>query len=134
MNESQQFLINNQLLSYKRKQLNKLIAMTIYYKERPLDLYKDEIIKEFFVNEIGYTSPSRDRISETLLNEAYLDTQKQMERLLNETSLLNFVNDENNNQLGNRILNMCVMIKEQSFYIHLEATGSQKLLTVNTAK
>ena len=97
MNESQQFLINNQLFSHKRKQLNKLIIMIIYYKERPLDLYKDEIIKEFFINEINYTSPLRDKINETLLNEIYLNTQKQMKRFLNEISLLNFVNNESNN-------------------------------------
>ena len=112
MNESQQFLINNQLLSHKRKQLNKLIAMTIYYEGRPLDLYEDEIMKEFFVNGIDYTPPSRDRISETLLNKAYLNIQEQMKRLLNETSLLNFINDESNNQFDDRILNICVIIKE----------------------
>ena len=78
-------------------QLNKLIAITIYYKERSLDLYKNEIIKQFFINEINYTSSSRDKINETLLNKVYLDTQEQMKRLLNETSLLNFINNESNN-------------------------------------
>ena len=71
--------------------------MIIYYKERSLDLYKDEIMKQFFINEIDYTSSSRDRINETLLNKVYLNTQKQMKRFLNKTSLLNFVNDESNN-------------------------------------
>ncbi|CAF9930881.1 MAG: hypothetical protein ALECFALPRED_004749 [Alectoria fallacina] len=111
VDESQQPLINNQLFSHKRKQLDKLIAMVIYYEGRSLGLYEDEAMKEFFVNGIGYTSPSRDRISETLLDEAYLDTQEQVKRLLNETSLLNFVSDESNNQPGDRILNMCVMVK-----------------------
>ena len=86
--------------------------MTIYYEERPLDLYKDEVIKKFFVNEIDYTSSSRDKISETLLNEAYLNIQKQMKRLLNEISLLNFVNDESNNQFDDRILNIYIIIKK----------------------
>ena len=108
--------------------------MIIYYKKRPLDLYEDEIIKQFFINEINYTSPSRDKINETLLNKVYLNTQKQVKRLLNETSLLNFINDENNNQFDDRILNMCVIIKKQFFHIHSKATGSQKLSTINTAK
>ena len=69
-------------------------------------------MKEFFINEIDYTSFSRDKINETLLNEAYLNTQKQMKRLLNETSLLNFVNNESNNQPDDRIFNVCIMIKE----------------------
>ena len=68
-------------------------------------------MKEFFVNEINYTLFSRDRINEILLNEAYLNIQKQVKRFLNETSLLNFVNDESNNQLDDRIFNMCIMIK-----------------------
>ena len=92
--------------------MNKLIVIIIYYKERSLDLYKDEIIKKFFINEIDYISSSRDEINETLLNEIYLNTQKQMKRLLNETSLLNFVNNKNNNQLDDRIFNMCIIIKE----------------------
>ena len=71
--------------------------MIIYYKERSLDLYKDEIIKQFFINEIDYTSSSRDKINEILLNKVYLNTQKQMKRFLNETSLLNFINNESNN-------------------------------------
>ena len=77
--------------------MNKLIAMTIYYEKRSFDLYKDEVIKEFFINEIDYTSFSRDKINETLLNKVYLNTQKQMKRFLNETSLLNFINNESNN-------------------------------------
>ena len=76
--------------------MNKLIIIIIYYEKRPLDFYEDEIIKEFFINEIDYTSPSRDKINETLLIKVYLDTQKQMKRLLNEISLLNFVNNESN--------------------------------------
>ena len=86
--------------------------MTIYYKKRSLNLYKDEIIKKFFINEIGYISSLRDKISETLLNKVYLNIQEQMKRLLNETSLLNFINNESNNQLDDRILNMCIMIKK----------------------
>ena len=69
-------------------------------------------MKQFFINEIDYTSPSRDRINEILLNEVYLNTQEQMKRFLNEISLLNFVNNENNNQLDDRIFNICVIIKE----------------------
>ena len=86
--------------------------MIIYYKERSLDLYKDEIIKQFFINEIDYTSSSRDKINETLLNKTYLDTQKQIKRLLNEILLLNFINDESNNQLDDRIFNIYIIIKE----------------------
>ena len=86
--------------------------MIIYYKERSLDLYEDEIIKQFFINEIDYTSSSRDKINETLLNKAYLDIQEQMKRFLNETSLSNFVNNESNNQFDDRIFNMCIMIKK----------------------
>ena len=92
--------------------MNKLIVIIIYYKERPFGFYKDEIMKQFFINEIDYTSPSRDRINEILLNEVYLNTQEQMKRFLNEISLLNFVNNENNNQLDDRIFNICVIIKE----------------------
>ena len=85
--------------------------MIIYYEERSLGFYKDEIIKEFFINEIDYISSLRDKINETLLNKVYLNIQKQMKRLLNETSLLNFINNESNNQFDNRIFNMCIIIK-----------------------
>ena len=50
--------------------------MIIYYKERSVDFYKNEIIKEFFINEINYTSSLRDKINETLSNKVYLNTQK----------------------------------------------------------
>ena len=89
-----------------------LIVIIIYYEGRSLNFYKNEIIKKFFVNEINYTSSLRNRINETLLNEIYLDIQKQVKRFLNETSLLNFVNNESNNQFDNCIFNMCVMIKK----------------------
>ena len=89
-----------------------MIIITIYYEERSLDFYENEIIKQFFINEINYISSSRDRISETLLNKIYLNTQKQVKRFLNEISLLNFINNESNNQFDDRIFNMYIMIKE----------------------
>ena len=114
--------------------MNKLIVIIIYYKKRSLDLYKDEIIKQFFINEINYTSSLRDKINETLLNKVYLNTQEQVKRFLNETSLLNFINNESNNQFDNRIFNIYIMIKEQSFHVYSKTIESQKLSTINITK
>lgn len=38
---------------HKSKQLDKLAAMAIYYGGRPLSLYKDNTMKELFIDGIG---------------------------------------------------------------------------------
>ena len=69
-----------------------------------------------------------------MLEKAFTETQISVEKLLNQLQHLNFISDKSNNQPGNRILNMCVMAKEQSFHVHFEAVGFQKLSAANTAK
>ena len=51
-----------------------------------------------------------------------------MKRLLNETSLLNFVNNENNNQFDNRILNMYVIIKKIILLCSLRGNRISKII------
>ena len=65
-----------------------------------------------FVQRFGYKSPGRDRMSETLLEEVYMDTKDKVETILKENSLLNVISDESDNVKGERILNMTVLTKD----------------------
>ena len=100
VDKSQQPLFANKIPPHKRKQLNKLAAMAIYYGGRQLGLYEDLAMKELFADGIGWIPPSRDRIAGTLLNETFLETQEKVEKLLNESQFLNFISDKSNNQPG----------------------------------
>ncbi len=77
-----------------------------------------------FVQGLGYKPTGRDRMSETLLDEVYMDTKNKIETILKESSLLNIISDEGDNVKGERILNMTVLTKDHhAFYAFSESAG-----------
>ena len=118
----------------KRNELNRLTAMTIYCDERPLSMFENSWMKIFFLKSISYKSSEKNRIDENLLNEAYARTKKLITRIIDSSSMLNIVMNENDNQTKKRILNMCVLIQNhQSFHVISKSTDSMQLNARNEA-
>ena len=81
-----------------------------------------------FVQGFGYKPPGRDRMSETLLDEVYMDTKDKVETILKESLLLNVISDKSDNVKGKRILNMTVLTKDHhAFYAFSESAGDKHL-------
>ncbi len=88
-----------------------------------------------FVQGFGYKPPGRDRMSETLLDEAYMDTKDKVETILKESSLLNVISDESDNLKSERILNMTVLTKDHhAFFAFSESAGDKRLGTAENAR
>lgn len=131
--KSQSPLFQTEISPEKRQKLEKLAAMAVYYGGKPLSYYEDDGSQDLWIQGIGWKPPSRDKLSGNLLDDAFLETKAKVDKLLNESSLLNFISDESNNQPGDRILNMCAMMKTQSFHIHSESAKEISLSAPNTA-
>ncbi len=59
--------------------------MAAYYKGLPLGFYEGRWINNVFVQGLGYKPPGRDRMSQILLDEAYMDTKDKVETILKES-------------------------------------------------
>lgn len=112
----------------KREELNKMTAMAIYCEGRSLSMFEDLWMEEFFSKSIDYRSSRKTRLSENLLDEAYMRTKATMTKIFDSSSILNVMIDESDNQIEKKILNMCVLIfNKQSFHIILESVESMQL-------
>jgi len=88
---------------------------------------------EFFIKSIEYTSLLYNRIAKTFLNETFEHIKETMNQLFDEMNFLNIDNDESNNQSDNRILNMCMLMKnKQFFHAFSESVDSMRLSAANT--
>lgn len=111
----------------KRKQLDKLAALATFCGGRPLSMWEDTWMQEFFAQGIGYQPPCRDRLAITLVDMIYLETKQEVDRLLEANNMINIVSDESNNQAGDRILKMTVLTKDhESFHAFSESAGAMK--------
>ena len=100
----------------KRKKLNKLTTMTIYCDNRFLSMFENSWMKNFFLKNIDYKSSKKIRISENLLNKTYARTKATIMKILDSSSMLNIVMNENDNQTKKKIPNMCVLIQNHQFF------------------
>ncbi len=80
------------------------------------------------VQGFGYKPPGQDRMSETLLDEAYIDTKKKVETILKESFLLNVISDASDNMKSERILNMTVPTKDHHVFYELSESVEDKRL------
>lgn len=119
----------------KRKQLDKLFSLAAYCEGLPLGFFEGRWMHNAFVQGFGYKPPVRDRMSETLLDEAYMDTKDKVETILKESPLLNVISDESDNVKGERILNMTVLTKDHhAFYAFSESAGDKRLDAAENAR
>lgn len=82
-----------------------------------------------------YKPPGRDRMSETLLDEEYMDTKDKVGTILKESPLLNVISDESDNLKGERILNMTVLTKDHhAFDAFSESAGDKRLDAAENAR
>ncbi len=88
-----------------------------------------------FVQEFGYKPPGRDRMSETLLDEVYMDTKDKVKTILKETPLLNVISDDSDNMKGEQILNMTLLTKDHhAFYAFSESAEDKRLDAAENAR
>ncbi len=100
--------------------------MASYCEGLPLGFLEGRWMNNAFVQGLGYKPTGRDRMSEMLLDEAYMDTKDKVETILKESPLLNIINDESDNVKGERILNVIVLTKDHhSFYAFSESAGER---------
>ena len=69
----------------KHKQLDKFFSMAAYCEGLPLGFYEGRWMNNVFVQGFGYKPPGRDRMSQILLDEAYMDTKDKVENILKES-------------------------------------------------
>lgn len=118
----------------KREKLNRMTAMAVYCEGRPLSIFENAWMGDFFLKSVSYKPSEKNRLSEKLLDEAYMRTKTTMTKILKNSSLLNIVMNESDNQAGERILNMCVLTATgQSFHFISESVGSMQLNVRNEA-
>lgn len=109
------------------------MTQIIYCNEWSLSLFQNSWMHEFFIKSIEYTSLLYNRIAKTFLNETFKHIKETMNQLFDEMNFLNIVNDESNNQSDNRILNMCMLMKnKQFFHAFSESVDSMRLSAANT--
>lgn len=97
--------------------------------------YEGRWMNNAFLQGFGYKPPGRDRMSETLLDEAYMDTKDKVETILKESPLLNVISDESDNVKGERILNMTILTKDHhAFYAFSESVGDKRLDAAKNAR
>ncbi len=125
--------IFNSFASEKQKQLDQMTTQIIYCDEWSLSLFQNSWMHEFFIKSIEYTSSLYNRIAETLLNETFKCIKEMMNQLFDEMNFLNIISDESNNQPDDKILNMCVLMKnKQFFHAFSKSIDSMRLSAANT--
>lgn len=66
------------------------------------------------------------------MDAAYMRTKEVVKQLVKNSSSLSLIVDESDNQTGERILNMCVLLQnKQSYHAVSESAGSMKLTARN---
>ncbi len=91
-------------------------------------------MQKFFTQSIGYKLPSRECLADILLDKNYLEIKQNVDTFLAIYDLINIVSNENNNQAGDKILNITVLTKDHEFfYTYFKSCSAMNLIAKATA-
>jgi hypothetical protein len=100
--------------------LDALAALAVYGDGRPFSLFESPYMREFLkALNSAYSPPSSDRMSHTLLDQAYTDCQAEIQPYLDATEKLNVIFDETTAIGGRRVINVIVGTEQGPFFYRL---------------
>lgn len=112
------------LLSFSNSQpsrgIDQLIAQVCFTGARPFNLFEQQEMRDL-IHALSptYQIPSRQRIADDLLDEAYNETREEVLKELRKTEFLNVTVDETTNIRFQRVIVMTITTPTKSWFIHL---------------
>jgi len=101
----------------EHQKLDKIAATMIYDTGLPLSFFEHTSVKAFFRQlRPAWHPPSRDTLSESLLEDVYEDTKKEVDSYLDTQDYLNCCFDESTNIKGDRVMNLSLTTEKGAFF------------------
>jgi hypothetical protein len=89
----------------------------VYDTGLPLGFFEHTSIKAFFQQlRPAWHPPSQEMLSESLLEDVYEDTKKEVDSYLNTQGYLNCCFDESTNIKGDRVMNLSLSTEKGAFF------------------
>lgn len=102
------------------RSIDQLIAQVCFSGARPFNLFDQPEMRDLiYALSPTYQIPSRHRIADDLLDEAYHGLQQEVLKELRRTQFLNVTVDETTNIRSQRVVVMTITTPTKSWFIHL---------------
>jgi hypothetical protein len=101
----------------EHQKLDQAAATMVYDTGLPLSFFEHTSVKAFFQQlRPAWHPPSREMLSESLLEDIYEDTKKEVDSYLNTQDYLNCCFDESSNIKGDRVMNFSLSTEKGAFF------------------
>lgn len=110
------------------REIDRLAGMALFAGARPFSTFESVEMKEFHkALNPNYNTPSRQRLSESILDDCYAHIQDKVNQLLNKSQYLNVSVDETTDIRKRRIMNISVTDSNRSYCIALLSLEDEKM-------